>query len=799
MVAVDTQLGPYKVLAPLGAGGMGEVYRAMDIRLGREVALKVLPSQFAADPLRLARFEREARAVAALAHPNLVVLYDFGTDQGITFAVMELLEGETLRDRMGQRALPWRKSVEIAVAVADGLAAAHAKGIVHRDLKPANVFITADERVKILDFGLAKVGESPPLEKVETQSYSPAQTKTGTILGTAPYMSPEQLRGQPTDGRCDLFSFGCMLYEMVAGKRPFTGNTDVEMTAAILHDDPPELTDSGKSLPLEVQRIIRRCLEKNPEARFQSARDLAFALRSLLNTGDVPLAAPASATGRARAVLWIAAAALLPLMAIGIYLLARSGPGGQDDKEAEQGARQIKAIAVLPFVNESKDPDASYLSDGIPGSIKQDLQKIHSLEVRQLTSKARFYKGADTDLQEVARELRVQAVLSGKVSQRKDRLTVSVELVDARDMNVLLSGQFEGKSEDLQEKLTEIAKQICTKLRLQLSGAEEQRLARRDTTNPEAFLLYLQGRYHWGKANQESMKKAFECFNLAIEKDPAYALAYAGLADTYGLYAGPWLPYVEALPKWRAAAQKALELDPDLAEAHVAVALVLIGADYDWPAGEKEIRRAIQLKPNLALAHDLYGTFLDTQGRFEEAQAEHGRAIELDPLTPLFITNLSASYYFMRRYDLGIKQAHKALDLDPNFVVGHSSLGWCHMMSGQYPAALKAFQKCRELDDIPFYVADMALAHARAGDMTAARKNLEELKAMQEKGRNVVPDCFFYVYLGLGEKDLAFEWLQKMYDQRSGGITWLKVDPFNEPIRADPRFAEWLKRLKFSP
>ena len=575
---------------------------------------------------------------------------------------------------------------------------------------------------------------------------------------------------------------------MVAGKRPFTGRTDVEMTAAILHDDPPELTVSGKSVPLELQRIIRRCLEKSAEARFQSARDLAFALRSILSTGDVPLAPPAAAPRRARPVLWVAAAVvLLALLASTVYLLPRLGPVGRPEKPAEQG-RQIKTIAVLPFDNNSKDPDSVYLSDGIPGSIKQDLQEIRSLEVRQLSSKAHIFKGADTDLQEVARALRVQAVLTGKVSQRKDHFTVSVELVDAHDMNVLFSGQFEGKSADLQEKLAEIAKQICAKLRLQLTGAEEQRLARRETDSPEAYLLYLKGRYHWGRANQESMKKALECFNQAIDKDPDYALAWAGLADTYGFYAGPWLPYPEALPKQRAAAQKALDLDPDLAEAHLAMALVIFLADYDWPGGEKEIRRAIQLKPNFAMAHDAYGLFLDSQGRLDEAEAEHRRAIELDPLTPLFISNFSWTYYLKRRYDLATQQALKALDLDQNFVPGHSTLGYISAMNGHYPAALKEFQKCRELDDIPWYLAMQAAVQGLAGNKTEARKLLEELKGRQEKGRYVMPDCFFFVYLSLGDKEQAFEWLQKMYDERSSGMLWLKVDPFFDPLRTDPRF-----------
>jgi len=778
---------------------MGEVYRARDTRLDRDVAVKILPPKFADDPARLARFEREAKAVAALAHPNILVLYDFGSDRGINYAVTELLEGESLRGCIGRTVLPWRKGVEIAASIADGLAAAHAKGITHRDLKPENVFVTADERVKILDFGLARVADATPLDQAETRTYSPAQTETGMILGTAPYMSPEQLRGQTADARSDLFSFGTMLYEMVTGRRPFNGRTEAEMSAAILHDDAPALTDSGKRVPPELERVIRRCLEKNPEARFQSARDLAFALRSVLNTGDVPISpvAQPSATGRSPRTVWYAVGGGFALLAAAAVFLLRPTPLAKDQKPAEND-RQIKAIAVLPFVNVSKDPDAEYLSDGIPGSIKQDLQELRNLEVRQLSSMSRYFKGSDTDVTELARELRVQAILRGKVLQRQDRLSVSVELVDVSDQSVLLSGQFEGKSADLQEKLTEIAKQICSKLRLQLTGVEEQRLTRRDTSDPEAFQLYLKGRYHWAKASQDGMKRAFDCFNQAIDKDPAYALAYAGLADTYTFYAGAYVPYPEALPKARAAARKAVELDDHLAEAHLTMAGIHFYTDYDWPAAEKAFKRAIDLKPNLAVAHDMYGVFLQSQDRIPEAQAEHRRAIDLEPLTPLFVCDLGWSYYYQRQYDLGMEQANRALEFDPNFVYGHWLVGWIAAVKGQFPAAIASLEKCRQLDDIPMWHADLAAVHAMAGIKAEARKILDELTKLSAAGRYVMPDCFFYMHLHLGDYDQAFHWLHKMHDQRSAGIVWLKVEPMCDPIRSDPRFNEWMRRLKLT-
>jgi eukaryotic-like serine/threonine-protein kinase len=791
MIAAGTQLGPYKILGLVGAGGMGEVYRALDTRLGRDVALKVLPPEFADTPERLARFEREARAVAALAHPNIVVVHDFGNDQGVTFAVSELLEGQSLRQRLANAALPWRKAVELAVAVADGLAGAHAKGIVHRDLKPDNVFVTSDERVKILDFGLAKVVSESP-EIVETQGSS--LTQTGMVLGTAPYMSPEQLRGQSVDARSDIFSFGSMLYEMVAGQRPFNGRTYADMCAAILQRDPPELAELGKKIPPEMERLIRRCLEKNPEARFQSARDLAFALRGLASGTTEIWPAPAP-PARPRLYSWLAACGLvLAALTLGIVFWAknRAAPSPGLDSGDRAGPMEV---AVLPFVNSTKDGESDYLTDGLPGGIIKSLAEVTNLKVRSFSTVSRF-RDAGLNPVELGHKLKVQAVLSGKISPRKEGVSVAVELVNVGDDRVLWSEQYDAKTSDLQTIQLNIARQICSRLKVPLSLDEEKRLGKRYTENPEAFQNYVKGRYYWYKETEAGWKKAEEYFRHAIAVDPAYALAYAGLADTYLNYSGRSLSPREAISKARKAAQDSVDLDDHLAEAHIALGNILYTYDWDWPAAEKEFKRAIELNPSLALAYDAYFSFLVLMGRTEEAERAMRKAVDLDPLTAFIAIDAAWQDFYTRQFDQAIHKANQVLEIDPSYSNGHWILGAARVQKGQYAQALAAFQKLRQLDDSPLTLAWVAYGNGMTGDKETATKLLDELTAIA-KQRYVDPAAFAVVHFGLGDKVQAIQWLEKAQAERSGMVVWLKVDPVFDSLRGEARFVELLKKINF--
>jgi len=505
-----TRLGPYEIVNPLGAGGMGEVYRARDSRLNRDVAIKVLPERLSQDPQSLARFEREAKAVAALSHPNILVLFDVGTHDGFTYAVTELLEGQTLRERLDGSALPWRKAVEIGVAVAEGLSAAHSKGIIHRDLKPANIFLTSDGRVKILDFGLARrqSGVSPD---EETATFTDAETEAGTVLGTLGYMSPEQVRGGTAEAPSDIFSLGCVLYEMVSGRRAFSGKSAGDIMAAILKEEPAPLTESGKQIPAELDRIIGRCLAKNAGERFHSAHDLAFALKSTL-TGSTERQSDALASpARLRLALGLLVAVLVIALA-GAFFYWKNHSGAS-----------IDSLAVLPFVNVGGDPNTEYLSDGITESLMDSLSELPNLKVMSHSAVFR-YKGKEADPRAVGRELGVRAVLQGRITQRGDNLSISAELVDVDGNAHLWGEQYNRKLSDALAVQQEIAAQISDKLRLKLSSEQRTQSAKRQTDNPEAYQLYLKGRYYAAKFTREGFEKGLDFFHQAIALDPNYAL-----------------------------------------------------------------------------------------------------------------------------------------------------------------------------------------------------------------------------------------------------------------------------------
>jgi len=790
---IGQQLGPYQLLSLLGAGGMGEVYRARDTRLEREVAIKVLPSHLAQDPEALIRFKREAKAVAALSHPNILAIHDFCEDQGVTYAVMELLEGETLRSRLQRSLLPWHKAVEVGIAIAEGLAAAHAKGITHRDLKPENIFLTSDQRVKILDFGLARIKHIAPAQIGSSVPTLSATTEPGTVMGTVGYMSPEQVRGEGTDAPSDIFSFGCVLYETVTGSRAFARQTMAETMAAILRDDPPALTASGQDVPVELERVVRHCLEKEAGARFQSARDLAFDLRALLSrSGEahhpvVVASSPALAIVRFRPAVW--AVAMIVILLLGVMVWRNLSPGGGEG---------IDSLAVMPLASGSADPNMEYLSDGITEGLINSLSQLPQLKVTARTTVFR-YKGQEVDPQKIGRELKVRAVLTGKVTQQGDTLSVQADLVNTTDGRQLWGERYQRRLSDVFVVQEEIARHLSEKLRPKLKGAAQKQLTKRYTDNAEAYQLYLRGRYYWNKRTGEAIKMGIEYFQQAIEKDPGYALAYVGLADSYSILPNySEMTAAEANLKAQAAALRALELDDTLAEAHAT--LGTISSDqWNWPEAEKRLARALELNPSYASAHRWYAEYLAHTGRVKEGLAEMQRAYELDPLSLIINQGLALALHYTRQYDQASAQFRKTLEMEPNFAPGHLHFALPLLKQGRYPEAIAELNQAKTL--MGGHSSAMGLlgyAYAVSGRRKEAEQILHELSE-RSKQRFVSSFDLAVIHLGLGEQDRTFELLNKAYEERTWLVTLLKVEPLFDSLRSDPRLADLLRRIGFAP
>ncbi|HEV2063127.1 MAG TPA: protein kinase [Thermoanaerobaculia bacterium] len=753
-----TRVGPYEVLSPIGAGGMGEVYKARDSRLGREVAIKVLPAHLAGDPEALARFEREARAVAALSHPNIVAIYDCGRDGDVAFAVMELLEGESLRSRLSRSALPWRKVVEIGIAVGEGLSAAHARGVIHRDLKPENVFVTSEGLVKILDFGLARGCRTDWISGESRDPTRPFLTEPGTVLGTVGYMSPEQVRGEEVSVPGDIFSVGCVLYEMLTGHGPFRRGSGGETIAAVLNEEPPALADSGKKIPPELDRIVAHCLEKSSSGRFHSARDLVFALQAL-----------------------------------------QSGSRATESLRGTSFRGRGKSLAVLPFANVGAEPSADYLADGITETVISNLAQLPRLRVMARSTVFR-YKGRAVDPRRVGRELNVSAILTGTVVPRAGTLHIGVELVDVANGWQLWGHQYDCKPADIFSVQEEIANEISEKLRIKLTQQERKRLVKRHTQNTEAYHLYLKGRYHWNRRTEEGFQKAIEYFEQAILKDAEYALAYAGLADSYTLLgsAGYGSSLGTAMAKAKAAAEKALQLDESLAEAHASLGFVKFRFDWDFRAAEREFQRAVELNPGYSVAHHWYALYLTAMDRQDEALGEIRRAQELEPLTNIVNTAVGRVFHFARRYDEAIQALRQVLDMDPNFVQVHFDLGLCYAAKSMFPDAISELHRAAALSGgRTLTKAALGYVYAVAGQTAEARKVLEELHELPERNDGGA----FYLAMvcaGLQDTEQAFKWLDKACQERSGLLVYLKVEPIFDPLRSDSRFLDLMQRVGLS-
>lgn len=750
---------------------MGEVYRAHDTRVGRDVAIKVLPQRLSRDEEARARFEREAKAVAAISHPNVLALFEFDREGDVAYVVTELLEGETLRSVLGRGPLSWRRACEIGAAIADGLAAAHAKRIVHRDLKPENVFLTTDGRVKLLDFGLARTRVQPQRDAaddlVPTQPLDSDEFESDArVIGTVGYMAPEQLRGEAVSPATDIFALGCILFECITARRAFFAASPIDTMTAVLRDELPTLHDAASKVPAEIDRIIHRCVEKHPAARFQSAGDLAFALRHI----------EASASRRPFAslrVTAIATAAILVVIAAIVLNRRIAKP------------QRIETLAVLPFLNDTKNPANDYLSDGLTESVINNLSQIPELSVVSRTSVFR-YKGKPTVPQEIARDLKVQALLTGRIVAPNGELVISTELIDGRTSRHLWGEQYRTRLADLVSVQSTISRQIAEQLRLEISEPARRNVEKRPTQSAEAYRLYLQGRYEWNKRTGDAFERAIDYFRRAISHDPAYALAWAGLADTYVLQSiyNEKAPN-DVLPLAREAARRAIALDDDLAEAHTSLAYFRMNFDADHEAAAEEFERAIALNPSYATARQWYSRCLVEMGRFDEAIREIRRAEALDPLSLVIIAELGGVYSDAGRLDEAVAECNRALALEPDFAFGHYVLAGAYLKQKKFDEAIREARAAWDDGGDPRSLIRLGLCQAAAGRRNEALQTLAELENLS-RTRFVSSHGMATLMLVLGRTDDA-----RMRLERAGSE--LPPGQYKRLLASDPALAALTK------
>jgi serine/threonine-protein kinase len=768
------KISHYQILSKIGAGGMGEVYLARDEVLERTVALKILPSEIAADKDRMRRFVQEAKTASALKHSNIVPIFEVGDADGVWFIAMEYVEGQTLEKTIHGRPLEASQILDLGIQIADALDEAHSKGIIHRDIKSSNIMITSRDQVKVLDFGLAKMIAVPPtgeIKEMETRTV----TEPGIVLGTVHYMSPEQALGKSVDQRSDIFSLGVVLYQMATGTLPFSSNSSSETIHRIVNAQPDAIARFNYNVPADLERIIRRCLEKDSNRRYQSAKDLMIDLRNLkrdTDSGGQSQAIPAS--GKPRGLQIVVLVALLIAVAGAVYF-----------RTAKR--QTIHSIAVLPFVNTTGDPQTEYLSDGITESTIHTLSQLPDLKVMARSTVFRF-KDKQQDPQQVGNDLKVDAVLTGTMNQQQDLLVINTELVKVADGSQIWGQRFSRGLTDILAIQTDISNQIAEQLKVRLNGEQRKQLNKQATANEEAYRFYLQGRYQWNKRTRDGLLKAIDSFNRAIELDPAFALAYAGLADCYISEASPFEMEIR-VARAKAAALKAVQLDPSLGEAQISLAGAYL-LEWDWAAAQKAFQRGIALSPNYPTGHQWYAEFLYQCGKTEEAVTEVNRALDLDPLSLIIISTVGFCHYFNRDYALAEEYSRKALALDPQFKPAQEGLIETLVQQKKYQEVFEVFEQSDPDEQTASFIAAVKKAFQDGG----AHGLFQSVLKYQIAGG----DSSYLIgltYARLNQKEKALESLEKSVQDRESVAPLINVEPAFDNIRNDPRFQELIRRL----
>jgi eukaryotic-like serine/threonine-protein kinase len=827
-IAAGTHLGRYEIRSKIGEGGMGEVYLAQDTKLDRKVALKILPAEVAAHPDRMKRFVQEAKAASALNHPNIITIHEIDDTDSGHFIATEFIDGETLRERV-RNALKVGEVLDVATQIASALSAAHAAGIVHRDIKPENIMLRRDGIVKVLDFGLAKLTERLPPESVDTEASTSFKTEPGTVVGTAVYMSPEQARAMAVDARTDIFSLGVLIYEMISGRLPFDGSSTHEIVASILSDkEPPPLARYAREVPAELERIVSKALRKNRDERYQTIKDLLLDLKSLkqeleferklersgpsrdeaggsrevaepnaLGSGELasatsPSTVPVSSgeyfasiiKQHKRGAALVLSASLLAI-AIGYWFFTRRS----------STVTTIDSIAVMPFENATRDQKTEYLSDGVTESLINSLSQLPHIKVIARNS-VFSYKNQTPNLQQVAQRLNVQAVLTGRVLMQGDTLDVRAELTDTQNNTQLWGDHYTRKAADIFAVQDEIARQVTDALRVRLTGGQQELVTKRYTENTEAYGLYLKGRYYMNEFSEENLNRAIPFFDQAIALDRRYALAYAARGETFFDMGDLNVPMKEAIPKAKQDVAAALSIDDRLVEARTTLANIKFQYDWNFAGAEEDFKQVIALNPNYAEAHHQYSYYLALTGKPMEGVAEMRLAQQLDPVNPSINVDVCLPYYLARQFDESIAQNHKALEMFPNFFLPHMALGNALIQKGDYSTGIEELQKAKAMEPTPQLIGMLGYAYAKSGRKDEARKLLAELKE-QSKGRYVASYWIAIIYVGLDEKDEAFAWLEKAYQERSWWLVWIKMDPIVDSLRSDSRFIDLMRRIGF--
>ena len=764
---IPETISHYRIIRELGSGGMGRVYLAEDTRLGRQVAIKFLPASYQYDPERRTKFLAEARATSALRSPHIAAIYDIGEHDGAMYLVMEYVEGELLSEMLKRGPLQIREAMDFTIQIADALSEAHSLSIVHCDVKASNLMVSERGAIKLLDFGIAAATSAKEQEPDDRTKPVGQQTAVGVVTGTVSYMSPEQAIGRALDHRSDIFSLGVVLYEMLTAHLPFEGETPIEIIDKIIHGEPMPVTRLNYSVPPDLERVVRKCLEKDRERRYQSVRDLLIDLRNLQRDSDSGSQATTSGLRR------------------NTQVVARS-----------RSRKSIDSLAILPFANLSGDPDLEYLSDGVTEGLINNLSRLPKLRVMARSTVFRYHGRELPDPQQVGEELGVRAVLLGRLLRRDDALIIKLELVDTNDGSHLWGEQYVRQTSDILTLEQEISTEISEQLRFKLTTAQRRSLAKRSTENSEAYQLYLKGRYHWNRRTEEGIKRSLDYFEKAIALDQGFALAYAGLADAYNLLASYAAKPVPTLfLRAKATALKALSLDDKLAEAHAALAAVKLWREFDWEAGERGFRKAIELNPGYATAHLWLALYLAAMERMDEALLEITFGCELDPLSRVLNLNLARILYFARRFDESAKQCLKTIEMFPDYLIAHRRLGMTYGEEGMFEEAEAEFKAALSLSPKDSEsMSAMAYVYAAAGRPDEAREVFEQIKDIARESY-VSPYSLARVHIGLGQIDEAFAELEITYKERHGILTYLKVEPMFDRIRDDARFIDLLRRL----